>query len=277
MRTWSLSFLSCLGESPEAVVRAAAKAGYDHVGLRLAPAAPGGVAFPLMDEPQRERDLLSLMRDCGVTVFDIEMIRLGPGFDPEPWRSFLECSARLGARAILVANDDSDEARATDAFGRLCDAAEGTGLWIDLEFMPQSETPDLAAALRILRAVDRPNQGVIVDALHVSRARTTPQEIAAVPRRWLHYAQICDGPAEIPTTREALNYAARHERLMPGEGGVDLPAIFAALPDDIPLAVEVPNDKASAGWTLEAWARRGKEAALAVLAKNEMRQGGTAP
>ena len=264
-RRLSLSFLTCLGATPEVSVRAAATAGYDYVGLRMLPAAPGGIAFPLMDDPVRVSDLRDFMTDQGVGVFDVEMIRLSPEFNAEPFLPFLECSARLGARAILVAGDDPDEERLTASYAELCEAAAEFGLSTDLEFMPQSELHDLSAAMRVLRAAGQPNQGIIIDALHVSRSHTPAEQIAKIPREWLNYAQICDGPADIPQTREGLNFAARHERLMPGDGAIDLRSIFASLPDDLPIAVEIPNDRQSAGLSPAAWAERAKQASLSVL------------
>jgi sugar phosphate isomerase/epimerase len=207
------------------------------------------------------------MEDKGVEVFDIEMIRIGPDFDLEPYLPFLDCSAQLGARAILVAGDDTDEIRLTHSFVKLCEAARPFGLSMDLEFMPQSELRDLAAATRVLTAADQPNQGVIIDTLHVSRSRSTIEEIAAVPRKWLNYAQICDAPAKIPENRDELNYAARHERLLPGEGELDLAGMFEALPADIPVAVEIPNDRQSRGLSATEWARRALIASNAVLEK----------
>ncbi|MBB4000188.1 sugar phosphate isomerase/epimerase family protein [Aureimonas pseudogalii] len=266
-RKLALSFLTCLGAAPEEAVRAAAAAGYDHVGLRMLPAAPNGLAFPLMDDPGRVRDLAALMKDEGISVFDMEIVRIGPTFEVEPLRPFLDCTARLGAKTILVAGDDPDEARLTASYVAFCEAAARFGLTADLEFMPQSDLRDLAAALRVLRAAGQPNQGVIVDALHVSRAGVSPAEIAAIPPQWLHYAQICDAPAAVPTGRDALNFTARHDRLLPGEGGIDLAAIFAALPSDLPVAVEIPNDRQSAGHSPAQWAKRARDASLAVLSE----------
>jgi sugar phosphate isomerase/epimerase len=203
-RKLSLSFLTCLGASPEDSVQAAAQTGYDALGLRLLPAAPGGIAFPLMDEPKRVASLNALMADLGVLLFDVEMIRIAPDFSPEPFLSFLECAARLGAKVVLIAGDDPDEARLSDSFAKLCEVARPFGLSMDLEFMPQSEVPDLGAAMRVLKSANQSNQGIIVDALHVSRSRTPVSQFADIPAEWLHYAQICDGPAEIPTTREAM-------------------------------------------------------------------------
>ena len=264
-KTWSLSFLTGLGVALEEAVRAAADAGYDYLGLRLMPAFPGGLAYPLMDDPARVKSLISLMGDSGVAVFDIEMIRISPDFDPEPLLPFLECAGQLGARAILVAGDDADEGRLTASFVKLCEAARPFGLSMDLEFMPQSELRDLSAAIRVLSAADQPNQGVIIDTLHVSRARTTIEEITAVPRKWLNYAQICDAPAKIPDTREELNYTARHARLLPGEGELDLAGMFAAMPADLPVAVEIPNDEESASLSAAEWAKRTLIASRRIL------------
>lgn len=254
-RKLSLSFLTC-SAGPEESVRIAAAAGYDYLGFRLLPAFPGGVAFPLMDAPSRVSDLKQLMSDSGIGVFDIELIRISPDFDTEPLLPMLECAGGLGAKAVLVAVDDPDEARLTASFVRLCEAARPFGLSMNLEFMPQSDLRDLAAALRVLKAADQPNQGVIVDTLHVSRAQTSVAEIAAIPPQWLFYAQICDGPAEIPATREALNYAARHERFLPGDGAIDLTGMISALPIGLPVAVEIPNDRQQAGLSAAEWAAR---------------------
>jgi sugar phosphate isomerase/epimerase len=272
-RSYSLSFLTCLGAGPEEAIDAAARAGYDNVGLRLLPAAPGGIAFPLMDQPARVKDLVQRMKDCGIGLFDVEMIRVGPDFDPALYLPFLDCAARLGAKAILVAGDDPDEGRLANSYAKLCEAGAGFNLWLDLEFMPQSQLRDLAAALRVLGLANQPNQGLLVDALHVSRSHTSNTEIAAIPIDYLHYAQICDGPSEIPTTLEALNYAARHERLMPGDGAIDLAGLFEALPATLPIAVEVPNDKQSAGLSAYEWAKHALEKTKHCLEGNRDHSG----
>lgn len=271
-RAYSLSFLTCLDAPPPTAIRIAGEAGYDHVGLRLLPASPGGICFPLMDDPALLRETKDTAAATDVSVFDVEIVRIAPGFSLEPYRRFLETCAQLGARAILVAGDDADEPRMTAAFAAFCEAARPYGLSADLEFMPQSKVRDAAAALRILEAADQPNAGLIVDALHVSRSRASIADIANIPRHWINYAQICDGPAEIPTDIEALNYAARHERLLPGEGSVELAELFATLPSDCPISVEVPNDKQAPAHGAQEWARRALQASQAVLAAADRRR-----
>lgn len=270
MRPVSFSFLTGHGASPEEAIEIASATGYDYVGLRLLPAAPGGLAFPLMDEPMRLRAVRSRLNDSGMKVFDVEMIRIGPSFDPTSYVPFFAAAQELGARSILVAGDDPDEGRLTNSFVDLCEAAAPFDLSMDLEFMPQSDLKNLSAALRVLEAAKQPNQGVIVDSLHVSRAGVTPAEIAAIPREWMNYAQICDGPADIPTTRDELNYAARHQRLLPGDGGIDLASVFASLPDDLPVAVEIPNDAQAQTMSRKEWAALARERSLDILGSKSL-------
>lgn len=271
-RKYSLSFLTCLDVPPPAAVRTAAETGYEFVGLRLLPAAPGGVAFPLMDDPMLLGETLDALRDTGISLFDIEMIRIAAEFSRERYKPLFEIGARLGARSVLVAGDDDDKGRMAASFTALCEAAAPYGLSMDLEFMPQSKVRDAAAALRILAAAAQPNAAIIVDALHVSRSRTSLSDIAAIPREWMNYAQICDGPADIPADLDGLNYAARRERLLPGEGAIDLVGLFAALPQDLPISVEVPNEKQAPALGARGWARRALATSKSVLSQADERR-----
>jgi len=271
-RRFSLSFLTCLDAPPPAAIRIAAETGYDFVGLRMLPASPGGIAFRLMDEPALLAQTLSALDETGVQVFDMEIVRIGPDFSATAYEPFLATSARLRARSILVAGDDPDEARLTASFAAFCQVAAPYGLSADLEFMPQSQVHDARAALRILAAADQPNAAIIVDALHVSRSRTPLGDIAAIPTSRMNYGQICDGPAEIPHTLEGLNHAARRERLLPGDGTIDLVGLFATLPADLPVSVEIPSETQAPALGPREWARRALAASKQVLARANARR-----
>jgi sugar phosphate isomerase/epimerase len=80
-----------------------------------------------------------------------------------------------------------------------------------------------------------------LDALHFGRSTTTLQDIAAIPRELLHYAQMCDAQAGLNFTTEELIHTARQERLLPGEGNIDVTGLFATLPQDLPISVEIVN------------------------------------
>jgi len=265
-RAFSLSYLTCLDEPPPKAVVIASQAGYDFVGFRLLPAAPGGLAHNLMDDPGSLAETLTAMRDTGMRVFDLELIRLNDRFKAQDYLRFFEVGAKLGAHSVLVAGDDADEARSIGSFGALCRAAAQFGLSADLEFMPQTQVRDVAAALRILEQAGQPNSALIVDALHFARCGSSLAELAAIPRRWMNYLQICDAPAEIPASLDGLNYTARRERLLPGEGEIDLVEIFGALPRDLPISVEIPNEKQAPAHGPIGWARRALDASKALLA-----------
>ena len=55
-----------------------------------------------------------------------------------------------------------------------------------------------------------------------------PADIGGVAQERLHYAQLCDAPPERPHDTETLLHQARAERLMPGDGGLNLMGILHA-------------------------------------------------
>lgn len=259
--------LTALSLPPPRLVEAAARAGVGGCGLRLMPAAPGGLAYPLMNDAALLRETRAAMAANGMRVFDIEMVRIGPGFDVRAYQAFFETAAALGARHVLVAGDDPDEARTAAGFARVCEALLPLGMTADFEFMPWTEVRDLAAASRIVGAAAQPNGGILVDALHFARSGAQPAELDAVPPQCLHYAQICDGPAAAPPTRDGLIHAARCERLLPGEGGLDLIGLFRRLPADLPVCIETPSETRAPvlGW--DEWLRQSVAATRALLAR----------
>jgi len=268
-RILSLAQLTALPYAPPALLRLAAAAGCAAVGLRLLPATPGGTHYPLMNDPALLRETLAVRAGTGMRVLDLEIIRIGAGFDPARFLPFFEVGARLDGRHVLVAGDDADAARLTASFAALCDAAAPFGLSCDLEFMPWTAVPNASAAARIVAAADRPNGGVLVDALHFARSASTLADIAALPRHRLHYAQVCDGSVPPPATTEGLIHAARCERLLPGEGGIDLRALFAALPPDLPVSIEIPSDTRAPALGYEVWAQQAVAATRRLLAAPE--------
>ncbi|WP_038207991.1 sugar phosphate isomerase/epimerase family protein [Xenophilus azovorans] len=254
-RALSLAYLTSHRCTPPEAVALAARQGYGFVGLRLWPNAPGGPQQHLLGRPDVLRETQAALRDTGVGVFDLELIRIGADFDASRWAALYEAGAALGARAILVAGDDTDEARLTQHYARLCEAMRPFGMTADLEFMPWTGVPDAQAALRIVRNAGTPgNAGILVDALHFGRSHTSLEDIRALPRELLHYAQICDGAPGTHFTTEEMIHTARCARLMPGEGGIDLAGLFAALPADLPVSVEVIHEERERDASPDAWA-----------------------
>jgi sugar phosphate isomerase/epimerase len=265
MAVYSLAYLTAAPLAAPDMITLAARCGYGAVGVRALPAMPGGDTNELIGNPARVREVMARVRDTGVTVFDVEIVRIGEGFTVEPLKPFLDVCGALEARAILVACDDADEGRMAASFAAFCDAAAPYGLTADLEFMPWTKAPDAKTALRIVERAGRPNGGVLVDTLHAARSTTTLADIAAVPATRLHYAQICDAPAEIPTTLDGLLHTARHARLLPGAGGIPLAAMFDSLQAPVPISIELPNDAEKAARGIDAWAQAAIDAARRVI------------
>jgi sugar phosphate isomerase/epimerase len=183
------------------------------------------------------------LADGGVGVLDIEVFRLAPQTNIKDFESVMATAQRLGATELLVHGADSDEARSTDTFGRLCDLAGGYGLSASLEPMPWVDVSNIAKAMRILDGAARANGGLLVDAIHFFRAGDSPQALAKVPRKFLRYMQLCDARPERPADMQEIIRQARSDRLFPGEGGLDLKGLLGALPAGIPISLEIPVAK----------------------------------
>lgn len=264
-RTYSLAQLMALPYSPPQMIQLAADTGCNAAGVRLLPASPGGVHYPLMDDPAMLSETIARMEGTGVQVLDLEVIRLAEDFQVGRFLPFMEAGAKLRAKHILVAGDDTDIERLTASFARLCEAARGFGLSADLEFMPWTAVSNVGIAHRVVAAAAQDNGGVLVDALHFARSASTLDEVAKLPRPWLRYAQICDGAVPGPSTVEGMIHDARCERLLPGEGGIALRDLFEQLPPDLPISIEVPSESRAPSMGYEAWALRAIKATRQML------------
>jgi sugar phosphate isomerase/epimerase len=177
----------------------------------------------------------------GIEVLDVELARLTSGDNPRDFLRFLETGAELGARHVITQLPDADFHRKADRFAELCELARPLGLTIDLEFPSWTETATLDDAVRVLRAAGQPNAGILVDLLHFARSSSSIDQLRSLPPEWFHFVHVCDAPPEIPDTTEGLIHTARFERSFPGDGGLSMREILAALPGDIPYALEIPH------------------------------------
>jgi sugar phosphate isomerase/epimerase len=266
MPAFSLAALTALELSPPRLVEVAATCGFEQVGFRLLPATPGGKCYPLADNPEQLKETKSRLDATGVRVADLEVVAFRPETIVGSLEAFLEAGSELGARHTLVAAYDPDLSRFSDRFAEYCELASRFGLTADLEFMPWTHVPDLNAAVAIVERISSPAAGILVDALHFDRSRGCAEDLRRIPSQRLHYWQMCDGPAERPSTTEGLIYAAREERMFPGEGGIDLVGLTREMPQDITISIEVPTAELAKTMNAEARARRALRGAKAVVA-----------
>ncbi len=239
-RSIGLAALTVLELAPPDMVSCAREAGYDAVGLRLIPATPTEVQHAIVGDTPLARETERRLAQTGIPVLDIEIFRLTPDTVVAGYRAALETGARFGAREALVAGNDPDEARLTASFAAFCDLAAEYGIAGNLEPMPWTDVRTFAQGARIVQAAGRANAGVLIDPIHFDRAGDVPANIASAPAGRLRYMQLCDAPARRPQDTQTLLFQARAERMMPGDGGLDLAGILRAVPRDVPLSLEIP-------------------------------------
>ena len=83
---------------------------------------------------------------------------------------------------------------------------------------------------------------MLVDNLHLSRAGHVPADLTEVDPHLLPYIQVCDAPFQpadpgIP----ALLHEALNGRLLPGEGGLPIDELLAAVPA-VPISLELRSE-----------------------------------
>ncbi len=239
-RPISLAALTVLDVSPANQVLCAAKAGYSHVGIRLYPATPTETQWDMIGDTPMVREVEANLKATGVKVLDIEILRIKPDTRAINWKPFFETGARLGATQVLCAGNDPDLNRLTDNFAELCEIAHPFGLNLSIEPMPWCNVSTVKQMNTILRKINRPNAGCLVDPIHFYRADNDYKDIDALPEGALKYCQMCDITAEKPDTMDGILYQARNFRLSPGTGAADLPRLLKHLPN-LPISIEACN------------------------------------
>ncbi len=244
MNHLGLEMLSGLGLPPVELVSLAADLGCVHIstGLMQLPAQFNPLGHPewsLRSDPAYRRELIAAMRDRGVSISLGEGFAVRPGVSMANRGEEMDVMAELGARGLGAVSMEPDLARAKDELAVLAEMAGDRGMLATIEFAPMQAVDSLSSALAMMAHVNRPNFGLLLDAMHFFRSGATLDELAAVDPALIRYAQLCDVPAGGPGSDYLTE--AMFGRLAPGDGELPLAAFVAALPMDIPLGLEVPD------------------------------------
>jgi sugar phosphate isomerase/epimerase len=140
----------------------------------------------------------------------------------------LRICAEVGAdslSAIATQSSDVPLADLAEPFARLCDGAAEFGAEVHLEFIPFTIVRDLATAWDIVRAADRGNGGLVFDTWHFFRGSPDFELLARIPGERILHVQLDDAEA-VP---DGPLRAETQRRLLPGDGGLDLPRAVRAL------------------------------------------------
>lgn len=241
-RQFSLAHLTILEASPPELIRIAARAEYDFVGLRLIPLGlPGEVAYAPHEDAVMRRDIKAAIDATGVQILDVELARIIEASTPDSYRPALETAAELGARHVLSSVWMRDRHQAIERFARLCEVAKPLGLTVNLEFVSSTDWDTLEGALDVVARSGRDNVGIMIDTLHFHRSRIPLDQLDRVPASWVHFAHVCDDRPDLPATIEEARRTMREERLYPGEGAVDIAGIVGRLPHSAICAIELPH------------------------------------
>ncbi len=233
----------------EDVAIAACESGFRDVGFTV---KPWSDAFT-----QR---LANRLAQAGVRVMDVEVVRIdAAGNVSDDDQRIVDVGGALGADNVLVISACPDPARTAEALAQLAERGAQYGLRTCLEFMRFTRVPTLAVALDVLSRVANPTVGMLIDTLHLARTGELAQ-VGTAPVELLSYAQFCDGLIACADDDASLIRDALDDRSAPGEGELPLLTMLQALPDGIPLSLEVrskalrerfPNAVDRAGYLLQ--------------------------
>lgn len=253
-RILSLSHLSAISVPPPQFIENAALGGFNAVGVRVAQTARDR-GFQLTPGSALLRDTRSALSHNGMQVLDVEVVKLHPGSSRSDWLPALEAGAELNASFLLVTVLDDDYARATDIFAELAELSGDYGLRTCLEPMIFSAVRDMTAAAKFVADARDSDAGLLLDALHWTRAGSDLAELDAIADDLLPYCQLCDAPSVEPAAdHNAAITEARTDRLAPGTGALPLVEILRALPSNVAISVESPSLRSTTdprGWTAE--------------------------
>lgn len=251
-RSVGVGHLTMLDAAPPDWVLLAHHAGFEALGIRIGPAGPAEVPWPMGVGSPMLAATLERLGDTGMVVQDVEIIAITPETRPEAHEPLYEIGARLGARFFNVMVTDTDVHRAHDTFAAVCERARKYGLRPCMEGISYTAVKNLRTAFEVL---DGTGGGLIVDPLHIQRSGDDIDDLRSVDRASLGYLQLCDGPRAVPTPVRVPRQLPRRQmaggdtrqlesragRLLPGDGEIPVVEFTAALPADLPVSVEVPN------------------------------------
>jgi sugar phosphate isomerase/epimerase len=220
--------------APEDVVYAAAKAGFNAVGI-----------WCELDSWTDERTdkVKTALADAGITALDIEVVWFQPGEPIDTHDRIVHIAEAIGAKNILCVSSETDIEQTKKRFRHLCQLVEGSDMRVVLEFLAITEVNTLAKALEVLKDVAHPAGGILVDTLHLKRTGSTVESLSVLAQQQpalLPYLQLCDGSATLKDdSYDGVLEDALYLRNLLGEGELPLKEILQCFDAKLPLSLEI--------------------------------------
>jgi sugar phosphate isomerase/epimerase len=213
---------------------------------------------------QSEADVLALVRRSGLQVSAVGvangwMFAEGPARDKllDTFEKSCAAARALGSSVAMspVDRETGDLDTAASSVRQVSDIAARYGVRLALEFNSQvAQFNTLESVRELLVRAAHPSCGLLLDTYHLQRSGRIGRGFAEVAPEEIAYVQFSDVP------REGLQPGNTVDRLPPGQGAVDFPAVFTLLAEKDytgPLSFEGPNPAA--------WSRDPTEVAAEVL------------
>ena len=146
-------------------VNAAKAAGFDAISL-----FPQQYLAAQRKEKLSVDDMRNILAEQSIALDEVDPLL--DWFGPEASKSeilMMEMADAFGARSVNVAAafvSDKPFDELVDCFARTCQRVAAHGLRADLDFLPWTQLPDLASALKLLEQANQSNAGVMFDFWH---------------------------------------------------------------------------------------------------------------
>lgn len=241
---YSLAHLTLLGCSTPELVYVAARAGYDAISPRLLSMGVEGECKSSLLSKSMLDATYNALRTTGISVYDIELLRITDNCDVSSYKRTLEAGAKLGAKNLITSvwtKDDNNRNYIIDTFAKLCELAKEYGFFVSLEYPSFSSLKNLDDVVDVIEASTQDNAGILIDTLYTHMSRTSIEDLKKLPSKYFKFMHICDVGHGIPDTKEAMVDIARSARLYPSEGCIDFKSIIEALPN-VNYSIELPNE-----------------------------------
>jgi sugar phosphate isomerase/epimerase len=237
MSRLGIDMLTVFGMLPADHVRLAAKLGCAHIstGLTNVPMRRLGVPdwdmFPdwsLVTDAPLQQEMKTAMRDNGIRIGLGEGFGVRSGSDITDRADDLDLMAELGAEHINAVSLEPD----------LADMVGERDMIFTIEFAPPNAISTLQSALAAIDHIGAGKSRLLLDTMHYFRSGATVADLAALDPDLIGYVQLCDAP--LVSDGGSYMEEAMFGRMVPGEGDLPLRAFVAALPQDMPIGLEVP-------------------------------------
>jgi sugar phosphate isomerase/epimerase len=260
---------STIEKSPWRERLAAGRAGgYDGIGLRPTHWKAAHA------EGFSDADLTGMLADAGLELIEI-------GFVADWWdggeagrrsqeyeQTLYRLADTLGARHLMMISGplaDPLEVLA-ERFAGVCDRAAGSGLRVALEFLPWTQTRDVATAWRIVQLAGRANGGLALDIWHHRRGGNDDDALRSIDPAHVVTVQLSDGDFDV--VAGDLEDTFRRRRLA-GRGEFAVAEFVRQLEEmgvHAPVGVEVLSDEMRE-LPVDHFARLAAEATRSVIAQ----------